>query len=255
MWKVAKVANVKVSSRAVVDLVTCRLRWTVCCFTFPVHCVLSRVALRDPWAACGNQLCEFGEQCQDALCVGGGQCRVDCPFPPVRCPADTWYATGAPIPCSGRGQCNPGTGTCRCFRGYTGDACRRCDAKFSVVGSQCVLLPGTLVSDREPCCRSRVVEPASEVIVDGWAGAHWQLFGWSLVRQASCLDGRRNGNEEGVDCGGPNCVPCTRYFTVAVTVYEAVALLLTMSAPAAQTLGIQMGLGVSGAGEWGGLCS
>ena len=96
-----------------------------------------------------------------------------------------------------------------------------------------MLIPGTLVSDREPCCRSRVVEPASEVIVDGWAGAHWQLFGWSLVRQASCLDGRRNGNEEGVDCGGPNCVPCTRYFTVAVIVYEAVALLLTMSAPAA----------------------
>jgi hypothetical protein len=26
---------------------------------------------------------------------------------------------------------------------------------------------------------------------------------------ASCMDGVRNGNEVGVDCGGPNCGPCS----------------------------------------------
>ena len=39
-------------------------------------------------AACGNQVCEFGEECTTPQCSGPGQCRRDCPVLPAstRCP-------------------------------------------------------------------------------------------------------------------------------------------------------------------------
>lgn len=79
------------------------------------------------------------------MCVGGGQCRVDCPFPPRRCPADSWRGDVGATACSSRGVCNIATGICKCYRGYVGDACRRCDSQFSVVQGYCVVLPGSLV--------------------------------------------------------------------------------------------------------------
>ncbi len=64
-------------------------------------------------------------------------------------------------------------GYCQCFTGYGGRACEACASGFVGLGAgnlrRCVFLPGALTS---------------------------------------CSDGVRNGNEAGVDCGGPNCGPC-----------------------------------------------
>jgi hypothetical protein len=78
-------------------------------------------------------------------------------------------ATGPNQPCSGRGVCATGTGVCLCFLGYTGPACTDCDPRSLAAGGACLPAPGALVS---------------------------------------CADGVRNGNEAGVDCGGPHCAPC-----------------------------------------------
>ena len=72
-------------------------------------------------------------------------------------------------PCSGHGDCLGASGTCRCFAGYQGDDCGTCADRYVRVGGLCVFLPGAMVT---------------------------------------CSDGVRNGNEEGVDCGGPNCEAC-----------------------------------------------
>lgn len=58
-----------------------------------------------------------------------------------------------------------------CFAGYAGSACDTCAYMYTrlVPGGPCVFLPGSL---------------------------------------ASCSNGVRDGNELGVDCGGPNCASC-----------------------------------------------
>ena len=63
-------------------------------------------------------------------------------------------------------------GSCACFMGYVGTDCNSCDRDYVWVpdAAQCVFLPGTL---------------------------------------SSCVDGVLNGNEKDVDCGGPNCEPCS----------------------------------------------
>lgn len=72
--------------------------------------------------------------------------------------------------CSGHGDCIGMPGFCSCRSGYSGSACERCARSHIRVGPMCVFLPGAL---------------------------------------ASCGDGIMNGNEEGVDCGGPNCGACS----------------------------------------------
>ena len=57
----------------------------------------------------------------------------DCSF--AACPSGAaWFdvATGAytahaPAECSNQGLCDPTTGRCRCFAGYEGEACQRCE--------------------------------------------------------------------------------------------------------------------------------
>jgi hypothetical protein len=75
-----------------------------------------------------------------------------------------------PQVCSGRGDCLGASGYCDCYVGYSGSACQLCARNFTRVKGACVFLPGAMVS---------------------------------------CSDGVRNGNEVGMDCGGPNCVACT----------------------------------------------
>ena len=70
--------------------------------------------------------------------------------------------------CSGNGNCATASGTCVCYKGYGGAACTSCLAEYVRVSSSgpCVYLPGAF---------------------------------------ATCTDGIKDGNELGVDCGGPNC--------------------------------------------------
>jgi hypothetical protein len=80
---------------------------------------------------------------------------------------------GTASSCSSNGACQQGTGRCACYAGYTGDVCSVCVSGYLQLtrGGACIYLPGAL---------------------------------------SSCEDGVRNGNEEGVDCGGPNCaVQCS----------------------------------------------
>ena len=65
-------------------------------------------------AVCGNQLCEYGEECMDSACIGGDQCSADCPSPLKQCP----LGGVVPAVCSGHGLCVGATGTCNCFQGY-----------------------------------------------------------------------------------------------------------------------------------------
>jgi hypothetical protein len=120
-------------------------------------------------AVCGNSICEYGEQCTNPACSTG--CPADCPALASACPYGLdRYGTSSV--CSGNGACQRSSGRCACFAGYTGNLCSVCTSKYMqvTVGGACIYLPGALTT---------------------------------------CVDGVRNGNEEGVDCGGPNCVACT----------------------------------------------
>ena len=120
-------------------------------------------------AVCGNMLCEYGEECYTAGCSDG--CPLDCPASSsVQCPTGM-TASGTRMACSGRGLCTYATNICRCYVGYTGAVCAQCAAGYFrlVSGGPCVMIPGS---------------------------------------QSSCNDGLKNGNEKGVDCGGPNCPAC-----------------------------------------------
>ena len=145
-------------------------------------------------AVCGNQRCELGEACSalnasahvlpsgtTSTSVSGQSstsssdsesqcCPADCPVVVQSC------STGgvAGLACSGHGSCLSGTGVCRCFTGYTSDACDSCAAQYAPRtdsnngAATCVLLPGSL---------------------------------------STCTNGVRGGREVGVDCGGV-CPPC-----------------------------------------------
>ena len=120
-------------------------------------------------------------------------CPTDCPIIVQSCVADA--ATG--IACSGHGSCLSGTGVCRCFAGYTGDACDSCAAQYTPRNdssngvSTCVLLPGAL---------------------------------------STCANGVRDGREVGVDCGGvcPPCVSGASSSTITLSVAASVPGTLTL---------------------------
>ena len=86
--------------------------------------------------ACGNQQCEFGEQCVNATCTGGSQCQADCPLPLQSCPDQ----------CSHHGVCVASSGVCSCFSGYVGTSCASCDEGYLPINALCVFMPGALVS-------------------------------------------------------------------------------------------------------------
>lgn len=121
---------------------------------------------------CGNTRCERGEECTDPRCTFG--CLRDCPAYQGTCPVGI-NTQGYQTVCSSVGTCVAAAATCVCNTGYAGNACEECAVDFvwgvdpEDLSRVCVGLPGVLVS---------------------------------------CDDGRRDGNEEGVDCGGPNCAPC-----------------------------------------------
>ncbi len=129
-------------------------------------------------ADCGNGVCEFGEECRSPNCSTG--CASDCPAFVSACPFGlNRYGTASS--CSSNGACQQGTGRCACYAGYTGDVCSVCTSGYLQLtrGGACIYLPGAL---------------------------------------SSCEDGVRNGNEEGVDCGGPNCVECAAAYRAETSV-------------------------------------
>jgi hypothetical protein len=95
-------------------------------------------------------------------------CRTDCPIPLVSCPQGT-NRLGIQSPCSGSGSCSSASESCLCFQGYAGNDCSQCAPYYLRIGTSCVFMPGAF---------------------------------------ASCTNGVKDGNEDGVDCGGPNCNPC-----------------------------------------------
>ena len=154
-------------------------------------CLLLSMCVGRLGAVCGNRQCELGEACSpidvstvqaggsvSTTTTGGAPansstcCLADCPIVVQPCSADT--VTG--LACSGHGSCLTGSGVCRCFEGYGGDACNCCSDQYTAVvasgGSgavvRCVLLAGVL---------------------------------------STCVDGVLDGLEQGVDCGGvcPSC--------------------------------------------------
>jgi hypothetical protein len=121
------------------------------------------------FAGCGNDRCEYGEECQDELCSTG--CAADCPRHSPGCPVGL-NAAGFNATCSGRGSCMSGSSICICYDGHAGLDCGLCAETYMrlAVNGPCMKLPGSMTS---------------------------------------CNDGELNGNEVEVDCGGPNCQSCS----------------------------------------------
>ncbi len=119
------------------------------------------------------------------LCVG---CEVHVPLPmlplhPVLCFSVAFCEVVQGV-CSQSGVCVGSTGTCVCFEGYRGTDCSACADSYAVGdGGACVFLAGSL---------------------------------------SSCDDGLRNGNEVGVDCGGPHCGACAGGAELAARVYAPI---------------------------------
>ena len=130
------------------------------------------VLTHDGAAECGNQICEYGELCTNPSCGSG--CPADCPaYAGVLCPSGV-NAAGIQQSCSGHGTCQQYSGMCMCHVGYLGNECGSCAPDFLRVmaNGPCIMIPGS---------------------------------------QTSCSDGVKNGNELGVDCGGPNCPACAAH--------------------------------------------
>jgi hypothetical protein len=89
-------------------------------------------------------------------------------------------------------MCLGASGTCSCFDGYTSAACQDCaPSHLRVGGSACVFLPGALVS---------------------------------------CTDQVRNGDEEGVDCGGTHCpAPCQHPVSIVRQVQARLVVIVVVN--------------------------
>jgi hypothetical protein len=85
--------------------------------------------------------------------------------------------------CSGVGVCASTTGTCMCFAGRDGTDCSDCAPNYVRVGTECIFLAGSL---------------------------------------SSCTDRELNGNEEGVDCGGPHCPACPSGGPVTIEIWAPI---------------------------------
>ncbi len=96
--------------------------------------------------------------------------------------------------CSGHGTCLGLAGYCSCFTGYVGAACASCASEYVLISQglsrSCVFLPGAKVT---------------------------------------CSDGVRNGNEDGVDCGG-SCITACDVSTKSASLWRNKVCLLLPSA-------------------------
>ena len=160
--------------------------------------------------------CSDNGSCDEGL-DGDGACTCDEGFVGDACDAcvDNRFGAdcaecpgGVDDPCSGLGVCNDGiggTGLCDCDAGRGGDACEECAAGF--FGADCERCPGPAGS---PCngngaCSEGVDGDGSCVCA---AGAH------GIACENTCEDGVQNGDEDGIDCGGPCAFSCDDAFTV-----------------------------------------
>jgi Laminin EGF domain len=127
-------------------------------------------------------------------------CQADCPLPVVACPFGT-NRVGLQASCSGSGSCLSATGSCSCFKGYAGNDCGQCAPYYLRIGTSCVFMPGAF---------------------------------------ASCANGVKDGNEEGVDCGGPNCEkPCPIHQSVSEALLPTdVIIKISISAGLALFVGV-----------------
>ncbi|GMH43936.1 hypothetical protein BSKO_11870 [Bryopsis sp. KO-2023] len=103
---------------------------------------------------CGNGICEIGEQEVFAHGVEGeSACPEDCPFPIRMCPSPTIGGVGIQKePCGMNGRCLMASGTCNCFKGYSGDACDACTPGYTKSSNLCQkqYINGTWIGARLP---------------------------------------------------------------------------------------------------------
>ncbi len=96
-------------------------------------------------------------------------------------------------------MCLGALGTCECYDGYTGLDCHYCAPTHVRVGAACVFLPGALVL---------------------------------------CTDGVRNGDEEGVDCGGSKCTPCDAFAGTHLAARSPTLAIILVNIVVAAALGV-----------------
>ena len=83
-----------------------------------------------PVSVCGNNACELGETCVTVGCAEG--CARDCGRwgVTIPCPQPSLESGYPALPCANRGVCEPRTGSCACYVGYTGPGCTLCDRLY-----------------------------------------------------------------------------------------------------------------------------
>jgi len=129
---------------------------------------------------CVGPTCDTERRCTGACAAGlfGATCDQTCPG-------------GAATPCSGNGTCDDGvdgSGLCTCDDGYAGADCSE-------------TCPGGVTCSGNGVCDTS--GPTPTCVCDPLAEAHGSDCA------TTCSDGEQNGDEEGVDCGGPCVASCT----------------------------------------------
>jgi LruC domain-containing protein len=187
----------------------------VACFTpDPGRCgPASDVASVDAPAA---GLCDFGQATQPAstgalwewVCTGYYSQPTACDAPDLVCAPFTQRGCSA----------NNGTGVETCNgsgSGYDVCALSACDAGFYLSGATC--LPQVCSPGATQACAitNGTGTQICNMTGSGYGGcalascdAGFAPVGQTCVASQSCVDGIQNGNETGVDCGGPDCNPC-----------------------------------------------
>jgi len=145
-------------------------------------------------ADCFSGECEsvlVDPDCVGPTCATEGRCTGACPSGVFGAACDQTCPGGAATPCSNNGTCDDGlegTGLCTCDAGYAGADCSE------------TCLGGATCSGNGVCDASG---PAPVCVCDPLTGAHGEDCA------LTCSDGEQNGDEEGVDCGGPCAVGCS----------------------------------------------